>query len=515
MTDVHPRGSLARPPLPDCSPIGYARIVREHDLRVLPHWRWTYVHKRHRYHEIQTDGIQHVVLPPPRAPGERDVDHLLYALRNEGLSLPIWRAWIGAVGKPEAGRQVSDAIHEAPTGSYARKAWYLFEELSGQRLDVPDLKRGNYVPLLDPQAFVTGPVRKHRRQRIDVNLLGDLEFSPIVRRDDTINAIDAGALTERIQTIVAGHDDATVMRAISYLYTRETMASFEIEHERPARSRAERFVALLRQAGDVARLDQPALVRLQNKTVDPRFARRDWRSDQVYVGEALDLIHERVHYVAPRPGDVHELMARLLALAELLSESDEVDAVVFAAVISFAFVLIHPFDDGNGRLHRWLIHWALVRRNVTPEGVIVPVSAVMLARRRDYDETLETFSRPLMERIEYELDDQGRLTVDGDTVALYRHPDLTAMAVSLNRWLTIAVDEELSAELDFLVSLERARESILDIVDMPDRLVILFIKVCRQHGGRLSSRKHQSHFSMLSDDEVGRMEQVVGDHFIR
>ncbi len=455
------------------------------------------------------------MLPPPRAPGERDIDHLLFALRHEGLSLPIWRAWIAGIGTDEAGLQVAAAISESPTGAYARRAWFLFETLTGRRLELPDTKRGNYIPLIDPAAFVTGPIRKHRRQRIDVNLLGDLDFSPVVRRVGVVDAMDASELTERIQTIVSGHDDATVMRAISYLYTRETMASFEIEHERPARSRAERFVALLRLAADVRRLDEPTLVRLQNDTVDPRFAQDGWREDQVYVGESLDFVHERIHYVAPKPDDLDELMARLLALAAILIDEDGVDPVVAAAVLSFAFVLIHPFDDGNGRLHRWLIHWVLARRRVTPPDVVVPVSAVMLARRREYDEVLETFSRPLMERIEYELDDQGRMSVEGETAALYRHPDLTPMVVALYDWLATAIDEELPAELDFLVALSRAREAILDIVDMPDRLVVLFIKLCRQHGGRLSRRKRQRHFSMLTDDEVGRMEQVVAEHFTR
>ncbi len=506
---------MARPPIPDCRLVGYGHVVRIHALRVLPHWRWTYVHERHRYHEVQKDGIQHVVLPPPRAPGERDIDHLLFALRNEGLSLPIWRAWLEAVGRTAAGAQVADAIREAPTGSYARRAWFLYEELTGQRLNIPDLKRGNYVPLLDPEIYVTGPVRRQRRYRIDVNLLGDLAFSPVVRRDDTVGNIDASTLTKRIQTIVSGYDDATVMRAISYLYTRETMASFEIEHERPARSRAERFIALLRQATDVEQLDSETLIRLQNETVDSRFAQHSWREEQVYVGEAFDLIHERIHYVAPKPGDVGPLMDHFLMMADSLHSSKEVDPVVFAAVISFAFVLIHPFEDGNGRLHRWLIHWALASRGVTPPGVIVPVSAVMLARRHDYDLALETFSAPMMNHIEFELDQQGRMTVAGETVALYRHPDLTAMTGALHRWLSIAVDEELPAELDFLVNLSRTREAISDIVDMPDRLVVLFIKLCRQHGDRLSTRKRQRYFAELTDDELALMEQVVAETFSR
>jgi hypothetical protein len=37
----------------------------------------------------------------------------------------------------------------------------------------------------------------------------------------------------------------------------------------------------------------------------------------------------------------------------------EVDPVVAAAILAFGFVYIHPFEDGNGRIHRYLIHHVL------------------------------------------------------------------------------------------------------------------------------------------------------------
>ena len=58
------------------------------------------------------------------------------------------------------------------------------------------------------------------------------------------------------------------------------------------------------------------------------------------------------------------------------------DPVVAAAVSSFAFVFIHPFEDGNGRIHRFLIHHVLSRRGYSPPGVIFPVSAAILRDRR-------------------------------------------------------------------------------------------------------------------------------------
>jgi hypothetical protein len=36
-------------------------------------------------------------------------------------------------------------------------SWFLFEELTGRLLQIPDLRQGNYLPLLDPAVHVTGP----------------------------------------------------------------------------------------------------------------------------------------------------------------------------------------------------------------------------------------------------------------------------------------------------------------------------------------------------------------------
>ena len=45
------------------------------------------------------------------------------------------------------------------------------------------------------------------------------------------------------------------------------------------------------------------------------------------------------------------------------------DPVVAAAVVAFGFVYTDPFEDGNGRLHRWLIHHMLAKAGFNPPGV--------------------------------------------------------------------------------------------------------------------------------------------------
>ncbi|HJN78329.1 MAG TPA: Fic family protein [Myxococcota bacterium] len=499
-------------PEPTSEPAGYAWLVRKYELIVLPNWRWTFIADRNVHKELDRDGTVQVLLPRPRSPASTDISHLLFALKNDGVSLSIWRELLRVADLSSLAAEIEAAVRKTPTGAYARRAWFLFEALSGTELGLNDVQAGNYVPLLDPKVHVTGPTRKHRRQRIDINLLGTLQFSPVLRWTDELRAVSGERLRSRIEEVVAGYDDHTVRRALSFLYTRETMASYEIEQERPPRNRAERFVALLQQAPGMPVLDEDVLRELQNAIVDPRFADSGWRHEQVYIGESLDLVRQRVHFVCPKPEDVSTLMADWLGMVRQFSQGTT-DPILATACLSFAFVLLHPFSDGNGRLHRWLIHWGLSRAGVTPRDMVIPVSAVMLSSRREYDQALETFSKPLLGRVDYDMDAEARMTVKGDTADLYRHPDLTAMAEGLWRWLNLAVDRELPEQLRFLSGMDRARRELREVVDMPDRLLVRFIQVVHGNGGQLSKRKRAKHFDMLTDDEVSKMEAVVAEHF--
>src|SRR6202040_1152225 len=87
------------------------------------------------------------------------------------------------------------------------------------------------------------------------------------------------------------------------------------------------------------------------------------------------------------------------------------DAVIAAAVLAFGFVYIHPFVDGNGRLHRYLIHHVLAERGINPPGVAFPVSAAILHRIDDYRRTLEAFSARLLTLIEWRRADEGNVKV--------------------------------------------------------------------------------------------------------
>ena len=187
----------------------------------------------------------------------------------------------------------------------------------------------------------------------------------------------------------------------------------------------------------------------------------------------------------------------------------DVHPVVHAAAIAYGFVYLHPFEDGNGRTHRFLIHNILASQHFTPRDVIFPVSAAMLKDPAAYDRSLESFSVPLMRLLEFTLDEEGRMTVQNDAAVSYRFIDMTAQAEALFSFVESTIETELAGELRLLANYDRTKAAIQGIVDMPDRQIDLFIKLCIQNNGSLSRGKRDSHFDFLFDDEIARIEEAV------
>jgi hypothetical protein len=452
-----------------------------------------------------TEGVIEEVYPPKYWPGNTLRDHLEFALKYDGTNLAI----LASLFQEVAAEDFLAYVRSKRTGKYARRLWFLYEFLTGTSLQLDDVKRGNYIDLLDPDQYYTIiPVRQVRRQRINDNLLGEARFCPTIRRTDILKGFEATDLPMQCRKVVSGYSPELLKRALSYLYSKETKSSFEIEHIKPNSTRTERFVALLQLAEREDFCEKKKLIDLQNRIVDPRFSESDYRTNQNYVGETVAWQKEKVHFACPKPEDLPDLMEGLVASHKRMDEG-AVSAVVHAAAVAYGFVFLHPFQDGNGRIHRFLIHNVLARRGFTPKGIMFPVSASMLKNLADYDDSLEAFSRPLMALAEYSLDKEGRMTVQNDTALWYSYVDMTPQAEALFRFIQQTIDTELVEELVFLANYDETKRAIQEIVDMPDRQIDLFIRYCRQNNGRLSARKRASHFDSLSEDEIARMEQAI------
>lgn len=484
---------------------GYSSLIERYRLSVLPNWHLSTVSPTGTLRSTIQEGRVESVYPQSYWPGDSTGDHLEFALKYDGVNLGILSALFRTLVEDE----ITAWIISRPTGKYARKIWFLYEFLTGKKLPLPDLAKGNYVELLEADRYyTTAPGRRVQRQRVVDNLLGGRYFCPVIRRTDKLTAMEGIDLRRRCEEIVTAYPPELLRRALSYLYNKETKSSFEIEHIKPSASRTQKFVGLLEMAEHRDFCQKPLLIEVQNRIVDPRFRDTDYRTNQNYVGQAISYQRQLVHYVCPKPDDLPDLMQGLLASHRMMEEG-EVSAIIHAAAISYGFVFIHPFEDGNGRIHRFLIHNILFLRGVVPKGLIFPVSAAMLKNPTLYDYSLEAFSVPLMRLVEYDVDDLGQMTVPGETVGWYRYIDMTAQAEALYDFVRLTIEHELVEELDFLANYDKTKQAIQAVVDMPDRLIDLFIQFCLQNNGRLSTRKRESHFGFLTDDELANMEHAV------
>lgn len=488
---------------------GYAFLIEQYRLNALPNWHTSSVSPTGTLRSTIQNGQVESVYPQSYWPGDSTGDHLEFVFKYDGVNLGILSDLFDAVAADETAAWITSK----PTGKYTRRVWFLYEFLTGRKLPLPDLTKGNYIELLDPDCYYTTvPGRRVQRQRVIDNLLGGRFFSPLIRRTDKLAAVEKIDLRKRCEEVVTSYPPELLRRALSYLYNKETKSSFEIEHIKPSASRTERFIGLLEMAENKDFCEKHLLIDLQNRIVDPRFRDTDYRTTQNYVGQAISYQKQLVHYVCPKPDDLPELMEGLFTAHQIMKQGS-VPAIIHAAAISYGFVFMHPFEDGNGRIHRFLIHNILFLRGAVPKGLMFPISATMLKNPALYDHSLEVFSNPLMRLIEYDLNDLGQMTVPGETGRLYRYIDMTDQAEALYDFVRLTIEHELVEELNFLVNYDKTKQAIQEIVDMPDRLIDLFIQLCLQNNGRLAARKRESHFAFLTDEELNKMEDAVRDGY--
>jgi Fic family protein len=449
-----------------------------------------------------TDGAVLEQYPLGYAPND-PLGHLRFAMRYEPIDLNVLSAFFANFDRNE----FETWVKSEPVGKYARRAWYLYELLTGNTLDVPEVPPTDTVLLLDPALHITATGIRIRRQRLVDNLLGNREYCPIIRRTDRLNAAMQQQLREEAKKIVEGADPALVARAVHYLFTKETKSSFAIEGEVPSADRTLRFVAALGHADNFDTGNKQAFVELQNSIVDSRYAQKDWRTIQNYVGQTASNFSEIVHFICPKPEDIAGLMDGWMRMVARI-EDGGVDPICAATLAGFGFVFIHPFEDGNGRIHRFLIHHSLAKLKFAPPGTLFPVSAAMLRDPKAYDAALTAFSGKIMPRIEYEMDDQQRLTVLNSTDKLYRYYDATPQAEYLYDAVAETIRKDLREEIEFLEVFDRVMVAVQKIVDMPNARASLLIRLMLQNHGTLSRNKRRQ-FAELHDDEVLRIEEAV------
>ncbi len=486
-------------------PAGYAALIDTYQLPVPLPRTLCAIGKRHRI--LEQDGWR--IMTPRHAPHATLDGHLTFALKYEGLDLAVLKRLFDAVGPT----RIEAIVREAPTGSYVRRIWFLYEWLTGARLNLPDATGGRYVEALDAELQYGIEGETAARYRVRNNLPGTRHFCPLVYRTVALDRFVALDLAARAKDIVAEVPRDLLARTAAFLLLKDSRSSYAIEGEHPPQDRVQRWGRAIAEAGRQP-LDRDELLRLQRIVIgDARFVRMGFRDEGGFVGE-----HDREtrqplpDHISARPEDLPTLIDGMIAFDR--GPALRLNPVIAATVLAFGFAYIHPFDDGNGRIHRYLIHHVLAERGFNPHGVVFPVSAAILDRIDDYRAVLESYSARLLPEIEWEPTERFNVRVLNDTGDFYRYFDATPQAEFLFECVQRTIETDLPAEAGFLRRYDAFRRDVEALFDMPERTIDLLFRFLHQNGGCLSQRAREREFAQLSDNEAEQVERIYRRRFL-
>ena len=459
-------------------------------------------------HKRQEKGHWHLFTPRHK-PDDSLQGHLTFALKYEGVDLAVLKALFTSI-KP---RQITRIVQSEPTGAYSRRIWFLYEWLCDTQLNLKAATRGNFVPLIDDALQYPGPASDSKRHRVRNNLPGTRNFCPLIRRTQKLDTFIGMNLSQTALEHTGKTHADLLSRAAAFLLLKDSKASYTIEGESPPYNRIERWGKIIGEAGQRA-LSVEELEYLQSIVItDNRFMLPGCRIEGGFVGT-----HDRTTgmpvpvHISARHQDLKSLLSGLIETSQRLNNSNY-DAVLAATLIAFGFVFIHPFEDGNGRIHRYLFHHLLAEKGFVSRGLVFPVSAVILNRIDDYRQTLAYYSKPRLDLIKWRPTDKGNVEVLNETIDLYRYFDATRQAEFFYECVAETVNKTLPEEVDYLAKHDQLNDFIKNYINMPDKLVDLLIRFLNQNGGKLSKRARGKEFAELTEAEIGVIEDKYDEVF--
>ena len=445
-----------------------------------------------------------LVFTPRHKPNDNLYGHLVFSLKYEGINLLFLRKLFEKVEE----KVVENMVTNEPLGQYSRKIWFLYEWLMDKPLHVPDLKEGNYIPLVvESLQYATEKGVNSIRHRIRNNLPGTVDFCPMINKTDKLENYLKEDLSKKTVGLVQGVHNDILLRTSAFLLFKDSKASFNIEGETPSSTRASRWGRVIGQAGTKP-LSKDELLRLQQIVIEnQRFTKMGFRTEGGFVGEHDRSTGEPIpDHISARWQDLDILIKGLLDTDALLEKS-LFHPVLAAAKIAFGFVFIHPFSDGNGRIHRYLIHHLLSKQDFTPQGLIFPVSAAILERIDDYRKVLEEYSHPVLDFIEWEKTANNNVKVLNETSDYYRYFDATKLAEFLFDCVDKTIETIIPQEVSYLKEYDEFKSWLDDKFEMPDKMVALLVRFLEQNNGVLSNRSRTKEFETLTNDEIKLVEK--------
>jgi len=489
--------------------VGYNALIARYGLLCVDDRTTSFIAKRFNVvsRKERADGSVVVRYPTPYDFADTLAEHLEFCLKYEGVNLQV----LAALFEQRGHEELQTWLDSKPGSRYARVSGHLYEWLTGKQLNYK-LPRGiDAIPVLDEKLYFTAPAQRNRRFAVLHNLPGTSAFCPLVRRTPALEAWIEKDLGAKITKALAALEPELLERAVNYLYLAETRSSFAIEKEFPDSQKAGRFRRLLERAGEDTPLEETTFVEWRNLIMPRLREELSYRPRQNWLSRSgRSELH--ADYIPPAPTDVSSMMEGVVYVGELV-KSDAYPTVLAAATAAFGFVFVHPFFDGNGRLHRFLLHHLLRLGGFTPAGVVVPVSAAMEREIARYTEVLKHYSAPLTARLDYRFDpDADFIEVKKQPRYLYAFFDATELCEFAFECLEGAIDQDLSDELAYLRAYDEAHRALSRWLDAPQPELEKLIRYIAQNSGRVSENK-RGQFPLIGDDDIARAETQISAAF--
>jgi len=429
--------------------------------------------------------------------------HLVFALKYEGINLLVF----SLLTQCYKNKQLAKLVSFEPTGQYSRRIWFLIEWISGQELiGKRALNKKSYVFVVDPNHQYAVEGEKSPRQMVINNLPGTPDFCPLIRKTEKLERYIRAKYSDKKSNYLRGIHKDLLQRTSAYLLLKDSRASFTIEGESPKTKRATRWGYVIGQAGSND-LTKEELIRLQQVVIEnTRFIDMSFRRKGGFVGEHDRTTGEPIPaHISAKWEDIDRLIDGLIKTNTVLLNSG-INAVIAATIIAFGFVFIHPFEDGNGRIHRYLIHYILAKKHFAEQGIIFPISASILEHIDDYRKVLESYSFSLLDHIEWEETKDHNITVLNNTIDYYRFFDATAQAEFLYDCVIDTIDNIIPDEVSYLSRYDEFKRFLDDDFEMPDKMVALLVRFLEQNNGQLSQRAREKEFAQLTTLEIETIE---------
>ena len=455
------------------------------------------------------------------------VDHMCYALKNEGIDLSLLSAVFPIFGEAER-KKIADIISETPKSrdSSARKLGYMYEAIAQKEipLDSGTLLKTGYDLLFSPNEYYTAqtPNNISAKYKITDNAIGDVAtLCPIIRRTRDLEYHCGNNYMQPISEFIENIDSDIIIKACDRIAKGETQHSYIYEKDtKDAKTRIEKFKeAMLGMDTGLDYTLEDNLVKLQNTIASKYKQDTAYRDYQNFIGSFVGA-RPYVSYLPIRPGLLRGYMGELNKLYRKMSSPDcGIDPILAGSVISCYFVLAHPFADGNGRISRFLAQNVWMKRGYNG-NLIIPISEALACGKevkKDYIEALSNITAPMMKRVEYSIAHR----VDGEyeyfepevtkcDIRTYAYPDLTAYCTTMYDLVKDATQLYMPQAIIKTQIIDRIKKSLGEVAG--EKRIGKLVDMCMIGDGVLSKNKRRL-FRDIPSEIISKIENIVSSEY--